>query len=490
MPRIWRRCARWRRRGWPSAAKPHREAAFASHRNLTARYCEHFEHTMTTIDDLRDLVDAPSETLSVEYKCSLDFSDKVSKAKFARHVAALANYGGGHIIFGFKDNMSVNHVTEFSDVNHDSVASVVKHYLSPAFQCEVRVVQSSAGTRHTVVSVPTHTTVPICTHKDGPQDAKGNPQGIRCGIFYIRKPGPESAPIDKPTEWAPVIRRCAIAERASILGAIEVALKGKPADDLVESRLRKWHSALATEFRVKMENIGNICNLTENYTQFSFAIHHNGSDVSFDELAENVAKGNAEAEMLIKSHWALFAISQRDEYLPRFRNSSEIENGEYDFLEASLIEGSYPYPTIWRTSTEGFTSLIKVWWEDGNGLGAQPGIAVSPIWLAQDIVSVVVFARALARNFEAATAVTFLFEWSGLKDRCPYDPRGRWHSTGHQSRESRKISIETFPVTELEAGWEGPSARLAGPLARAIGIDRTLNKDWFASWKHSWSQRS
>ena len=61
------------------------------------------------------------------------------------------------------------------------------------------------------------------------------------------------------------------------------------------------------------------------------------------------------------------------------------------------------------------------------------------------------------------------------------DPTGRWFMTGHTSEEDRRVSMKTIPVAELEHGWEGPSASLAGPIARAIGIGHIVSKEWMAS---------
>jgi hypothetical protein len=86
---------------------------------------------MAPPDDLTDLVDNPEETVAAEYKCEVDLLDNLCKAKFARHLAALANYGGGHLVFGFNDDMTRATKTEFSAIDRDAVASVVRSYLDP-----------------------------------------------------------------------------------------------------------------------------------------------------------------------------------------------------------------------------------------------------------------------------------------------------------------------------------------------------------------------
>jgi hypothetical protein len=190
---------------------------------------------MTLADDLTDLVDNPSETLAVEYKSGFDLSDPRSKANFARHVAALSNHGGGYLVFGFNDDLTRAAQTEFPALDRDTVAGIVKSYLDPPLQCDVRVVIARSGARHTIVVVPSHGSVPVYARRDGPQDTKGRPQGILNGACYIRKPGPASESIATPSEWAPLIRRCALAERASILGVIDVAYNTPEKEE--------WHHA-------------------------------------------------------------------------------------------------------------------------------------------------------------------------------------------------------------------------------------------------------
>ncbi len=55
--------------------------------------------------DLNDLIDVPRETLEIELKEWLDLSEPVVRANIARHLAALANQGGGYLVFGFTDDL-------------------------------------------------------------------------------------------------------------------------------------------------------------------------------------------------------------------------------------------------------------------------------------------------------------------------------------------------------------------------------------------------
>jgi predicted HTH transcriptional regulator len=54
----------------------------------------------------QELVNSLNETLEMEYKSWLNLSNNASRADLARHVAALANYGGGRILFGIAADMT------------------------------------------------------------------------------------------------------------------------------------------------------------------------------------------------------------------------------------------------------------------------------------------------------------------------------------------------------------------------------------------------
>src|SRR3954471_4265193 len=109
--------------------------------------------------EIQDLVENPNETLDIEYKSWLDLSsDAVARADLARHIAALSNYGGGTIVFGFSDSMQPQGHNPFQKVafNRDLISSIVKRYLEPTFQCDVQIVRSSIGNEHPVIIVPPH----------------------------------------------------------------------------------------------------------------------------------------------------------------------------------------------------------------------------------------------------------------------------------------------------------------------------------------------
>jgi len=446
---------------------------------------------MAKHDDLIDLVDNPDETLAVEYKSGLDLSDPRSKANFARHVAALANHGGGYLVFGFNNDLTRAAQTEFLAVDRDAVAGIVKSYLNPPFQCEVRVVTARSGARHTIVVVPSHGSVPVCAQRDGPQDARGRSQGITSGAYYIRKPGPASEQIVTPAEWAPLMRRCVLAERAAILGAINVVLRGGRAEDDLEPRLRQWHEALAGSYPERLTAAKQEVALAFGYMQFSFVVHQSGEAIAHDQLLRVVERCNAEADAVTRTHWGPFVVLHRDPIAPRSRTAPDLDDGECEFLEAAVMESGDAIGTsdMWRVSGDGRASLIKGWWEDTHLFGQTPQTCLSPMWLAKELAGCMLFARAFANSFETATAVTFRCEWTGLKGRRPFDHYARWLFSGRTSDDERRVSSRTIALAEMNSSWEAPTAALAGPVARAVGLGHVLTADWLANEARGWARQ-
>lgn len=134
------------------------------------------------------------------------------------------------------------------NIDRDVISSIVKKYLEPTFQCDVSLVRSSDGNEHPIVTVPAHGAAPVCAKANGPMDSK-KIQGIIQGQHYLRKPGAESAAIVTAAEWAPVIRRCAMHERASILGALDAALRGaQDVQPSAQGTLKQWHESARREF--------------------------------------------------------------------------------------------------------------------------------------------------------------------------------------------------------------------------------------------------
>ena len=201
--------------------------------------------------ELQDLVDAPRERLEVEYKAWPNLKDGEARAGLAKHLCALANHGGGYMVFGIADDMTPAgpQPAESGPYDQDSLTGIVRRYLIPTFEVAVyREVASATGTSHPIVWVPSHEAVPVCSRRSGPKKA-GEAVGIEEATHYTRAPGPESVPAITPAHWGPIIRRCVIHERKALLAGLEPLLRapGGPVGEPGEA-LRRWHEAAHGKF--------------------------------------------------------------------------------------------------------------------------------------------------------------------------------------------------------------------------------------------------
>lgn len=444
---------------------------------------------VTEFSDLSELVDDPVEREAVEYKVSLDFSDPIAKAKLARHIAALANFGGGHIILGLNDDLTPG-PNPPPQINRDTVASIVKAYLEPTFQCDVRSVSSRSGRTYPVIIIPSHGSAPICARADGPQVDK-KVQGIQRGTYYIRKPGPASEAILTAAEWAPVIRRCALFERAAILSALQTALEGAQPTFSTQQRLEAWHAAAAAAYQRDLAQYGDPLNAAGHHFHFSYLIDPVDEGPSASDMIGELERANNQVDAQIYDGWGMFHIFH-GKGGATFRTDKALDGGELEFVETNFIrDGSSVGATdLWRVAPTGMATLLRGFFEDSNGNrpgGYVVGKSFSPNWLVQNTAEFVAHASALSTAYPRSALVLFRCEWVGLAGRSIHDPyRGRWFHAGQPAEEDHRVSTATFSVGEISADRFRVIETLVGPVARAFGIGSTLNAEWIAAQAPTW----
>ena len=180
---------------------------------------------MTTVEDLRPLVDYPMERLDAEYKDWLDLSKNHGRATLAKAAIALANHGGGYIVIGLAEDgaslTSKEKPADCPEITQDTVNSAVSRYAEPSFQCAMHTVpRHDPDVQHPVIIVPGTLTVPVMSKRDCP----GVIQQYRC---YIRKPGPRSEEARTQAEWRTLLNRCVRANRDEMLDAIRAIVTGQ-----------------------------------------------------------------------------------------------------------------------------------------------------------------------------------------------------------------------------------------------------------------------
>lgn len=442
--------------------------------------------------ELQDLIDQPNETLTAEYKAWLDLAEPRARASLARHIAALSNGGGGVIVMGFEDDMSVSapDAARTVAVTRDAISAIAKRYLDPAPQCDVQILTSAAGNTHCVVVVPAHGATPVCAKANGP-DIGGKIQGIAQGVFYVRKTGPESAPILTPADWAPVIRRCAMHDRSAILAAVNAALRTGDLTQPQADALKVFAAAARAQFDADAAG-ANMAEVSERVFQFSYAItREDGEVLDVARLPDIVTEANNEARDRVRSGWTMFYPFTRDPIAPYFATDPGLGD-ELEFYELKFFREPDPnHVDMWRLAPDGRATMIRAYWEDDvrttTSLGLKRGEFFSPNMLIQDIGEFVRHAQAIAERFKAPTTISFRCEWQGLSGRQLFHPNTTW-LPGSKAQSDARTASGAWPLAAVVDDWPEIVAALAGPVMRAFTSDFRIDANWVRDRSRDWLQ--
>ena len=452
--------------------------------------------------EIQDLVDNPREVEHIELKDWIDLTDDATRAKTARHLAALCNHAGGYIIFGFRDDHtpSTAHPGDLSRYNHDTIAGIVDRYLTPAFQCEVfHAPRSGSAARYPVVRVPAHGSVPICAKRNGPQDSKGNPHGIRQGVYYIRVPGPKSAPIETPDQWRQLIHRCVINERDGLLASISKIIRAPEPVNTQGENIEAWHQRLHSHYLSLLEeNPPDFpVSVKENHYQLTYRLIRPGSSPMLEgnSLLEAIRQAGEHVRDVVWTGWSMFHPFTRNEIKPRF--VTDLDNGqEIDALETILLGRTFiaeTVPDYWRITADGRATIIRPYREDRTAVphlakqDLHPGMWLSPRILAREAYELVAHAKELAKFFAAVGAVEFRCTWYGLKDRriADFDPSIDWYD--RTCRINERTTASQSSVEALTADPDSIVLALVTPVTRLFdGLEITSSE--LEHWRPTFRQ--
>ncbi|HUB15818.1 MAG TPA: ATP-binding protein [Acetobacteraceae bacterium] len=454
--------------------------------------------------DVQDLVEAPCRALETEYKSWRNLDHAEDRAELARDIAALANHGGGFIVFGFEERSLAPDDTDPFRTNctTERIGTIVRTYLDPPVRCEVVPVLSSEGVVHPVVRVAGHGATPVCIRQDGPVVA--GTKLVERGVYYIRKhgpvawgrhigmPAPQSARIEVPQDWAALIRRCVRRDREALLGMLEAAMEGRSTTPDLPQRLLTWHRAARAAFLPLVPRSPTADNLARRHYALSYGFEQiRPESLEQVQLADALRRTVFEVQSQFRSGWNMFDPPYRRAVQARFVVDPASGDDEADFLEAAWLRDRNPGETadFWRVSPRGMATIIRGYAEDMTQAaplpGIRPGTCLSPTALTQEVAELVCHARAFARLFSGVRRVAFRCEWWGLAGRELFDTDARWAHRG-PALDDRRVATAQVPLASLAQAWPEVVAMLIAPVLRAFEPDLVLDADWVRTQAPKW----
>lgn len=236
---------------------------------------------MSDIEQQRrlDILANPTETPRIECKSWLDLNDNRHKATLAKVAIAMANSGGGTIVFGItEDNASgkklvcqpkPSYVARYTS---DAIVSAINRYAEP--DLDPRLAFEShpdTGDEYAFVEISGGLTQPVFAKKQ----LDGVIKKLAC---YIRKPGPKSEEPHTAQEWRDLMARCVRANRDSMLDSIGKIMDGRPLDTSPtqsdEQQLREFMAASKERWQERLEEVDeeDVARLKHGYWAFAFSI--------------------------------------------------------------------------------------------------------------------------------------------------------------------------------------------------------------------------
>jgi hypothetical protein len=461
--------------------------------------------------DLQDLVDSPREDLGVELKGWVDLADSKTKASMARHICALANFGGGYIVFGFRDDCTAdpNIPEDLSPYSRDIFGGIVKRYLSPNFQCDVtEVIATKTGTKHVVVRVPSHGNVPVCAIASGPHDAKGKPQGIEQYVHYSRASGPESTPVSNAEQWRPIIHRCVVHERQMLLDSLSAILKGPQSESEVKTEratrgpqtppvdesskaFADWQRGNHSTYVVKAQNAQRTkkqewpVSIEDNHYQLSYRIvQSEASEIQAEEFIKALKQANNTVRATVWTGWSMFYVFEKPDIglrvLPQFIGGEDTDVYECDHL-GHHTDTTTILPDYWLATRRGWATLMRPYREDRlptatvGGHQLRSGSWLSGFLLVRELTELMAHASAMLAHFPQAHVVEFECHWYGLKDRALYDQFS--DSLGATCETSSRSARATASAAGLAQSWPHTVSALANRIFILFG-QKTVSPEW------------
>lgn len=369
---------------------------------------------------LGDLLVAPREDLDCEIKNWLDLADSGDdKANFAKAVIALANHGGGFIVFGLVATNTgfieaEGRPATLDRYNQDLLNGIVHNYCDPGLHCAVHFVSSPVGAMHPVVAVPGGHRVPVRAKRAGPGGSTVSNHGI-----YVRKPGPRSEMPTSSQDWDALLARCLQNRRDEMFDQIRDLLTGavpQVAEVPTLDRLGEWiiHSRARWEQLTAALPVESGPRMPHGRYTFAYEILGELKPATVARLPDLLT-----ASAVRYTGWPPFWLPTRPDIAP-YPLDEAIECWIGGGRDRSFADAAHS--DFWRVGATGLAYLLRGYQEDamedrqrGPYVPGSVFDLVLPVWRVGETL---LQAKALSDHmFNGRTTIRFVARYEGLAGR-------------------------------------------------------------------------
>ena len=388
-----------------------------------------------------DILANPTETLKIECKSWLDLTDQHHKAKLAKEAIALANSGGGVIVFGIhEDDTQAKHFNCVGRPNAmnryttDAIDSAINQYAEPSLDFKLQFENHpETGNEHAFVEITGGMQQPVFAKKqfDGV---------IRKLACYIRKPGPKSEEPHTAQEWSELLQSCVLAKRDSLLDGIRTIIDGRPVDTTPTKSdgdmLREFMAASKARWQERLKEVDedDVARLQHGYWTFAFSIVGAPPCPSLNDLRREMDQ----ARPYHLRHF-LFEESTRHGAEPYpFHNSVEAWTG-------NPIGNGYRMPyscSFWRATLRREFYHLQGFIEDSGFGQAEPGTRLEHDKSIRLHAMMLSLAARIARTVGTEAEIVICSELTGLKARYLAGSQNWWTTP----ETGRRCTMDIVPL--------------------------------------------
>lgn len=405
-------------------------------------------------DKLQLIIENLHENLEIEAKNWLGgLRSQDERAKLAKEIIALANYGGGYIFIGFEENGGefLDRDAEPGDLGaftQDGITAVVDRFVEPPIQIRVHTRTKAGATQpHPVIEVPGGHRTPIWAKRDSP-DGKT----LKQATVYVRRPGAKSEPVRTQDDWEKLIDRFVGARQSDILDAIRAVLNPPKPQVVDVQSLRDWDVECVRAWRefVDRFNPDDPRRFQTGFWTFSFRIN------PFPPVPLSDLNTALDRQMPKHSGWPPFTYLHRAGIRP-----SPHEDTIQAYIGATA-PGEKPvdraeHADFWRVRRDGYGFLLRPYQEDRDGyIGNRYPIPTGPFfdWELPTfrVVELLKFIEALARAFgaEESDADILLTYYGTAGRRLEAHNSNLIVHTGATSYVNRVVSSLSVSIRDVE----------------------------------------
>ena len=397
--------------------------------------------------DLRaDILANPKETPRIECKRWLDLNDSRHKAVIAKAAIALANSGGGVIVFGVvEDETQAKHFNcvprpdGMKRYTADAVASAINQYAEPTLDFRLEF-ENHPESRNE------HAFVEFSGGIQQPVFAKKQLDGvIKKFACYIRKPGPKSEEPHTAQEWSDLLRRCVMADREGLLGSIRTIMDGRPMDTTPtkseEDKLREFMATSKARWQERVNEVDDddVSRLPYGYWAFAFSI----VGAPRWQTMKDLRRALEEARPAGLRHRLFNDTGGRD------RAPYAAEEGSIEAWTGHPSAGQYRIPydcSFWRATLGGEFYHLEGFLEDSYPNRIEPGTRLFTDLSLELHAMMLKLAARIVEVIGAEAEIVISSEMTGLKGRYLTNTPVRGEIVSYEWLNGWLSSIDTDPL--------------------------------------------